>query len=326
MKASYRWLQSLVPDLKVTPAELAARITAAGLEVEGVHAFGAGAESCVVAKVVSVRPHPSKSGLRLVTVDRGAGAHQEVVCGAPNVPEAGGLVVLAPLGTHLPAKGMTIEKRAIGGIVSDGMLCSEAELGLSDEGDGIIVMDPNAHAPGTPFLSAVPSAQDTILEIGLLANRPDCLGHVGLAREISSLYGFPWSMPVPDAPVTIAASGAATLAGVVVEDRERCPHYGATVVVDVKIGPSPAWLRHRLASLGVRPISNVVDITNLVLLEYGHHARSSADKAKARRHLLAANVFRLQRGHEYESLSAGRPPPRRPQRVVDIRAGGNALL
>src|SRR3954470_3880556 len=106
MKASYNWLKALVPQITASPKELAARFTAAGLEVEGSHAYGAGIEPCLVAKVVSMRPHPSKSGLNLVTVDHGAAAHLEIVCGASNVPAPGGLVVLAPLGTHLPAKGM----------------------------------------------------------------------------------------------------------------------------------------------------------------------------------------------------------------------------
>ncbi|MGH7294285.1 MAG: phenylalanine--tRNA ligase subunit beta, partial [Polyangiaceae bacterium] len=140
MKASVRWLRELCPELPDDAAAIAARLTAAGIEVEGMHALGLGAEACVVAAVVSTRPHPSRTGLRLVTVDRGGGAQQEVVCGAPNVPEPGGLVVLAPLGAHLPAKGMTIEKRTIAGVPSEGMLCSEAELGLSYAGEGILVL------------------------------------------------------------------------------------------------------------------------------------------------------------------------------------------
>src|SRR4051794_21365059 len=218
MKASYRWIRALVPQLTATPAELAVRLTAAGLEVESIQRYGAGGESCVIAQVVSVRPHPTKSGLRLVTVDAGAGASQEVVCGAPNVPEPGGRVVLAPLGTHLPAKGMTIEKRAIGGIVSEGMLCSEAELGLSDESDGIMVLAEGK--PGTKLFSAIPEAEDTIFEIGLTPNRPDCLGHVGIAREVAALYGFAWSMPKVEAPKRASPIKIDTYARVVVEDFE----------------------------------------------------------------------------------------------------------
>src|SRR5258708_24716688 len=199
MKASVRWLRELCPRLPDDAAAIAARLTAAGLEVESTQGFGLGAEACVVARVVSTRPHPSRSGLRLVTVDRG-GAQQEVVCGAPNVPEPGGLVVLAPLGAHLPAKGMTIERRAIAGVTSEGMLCSEAELGLGDDGDGILVLPPGTTAPGAPLVQVLPAARDTVLEIGLTPNRPDGLGHLGLAREAAALFEVPFAVRPPAAP------------------------------------------------------------------------------------------------------------------------------
>ena len=284
MKASIQWLRALVPQLTATPKEIAARFTAAGLEVEAMHEYGEGAEACAVVAVVSVRPHPSKSGLNLVTVDRGAAGAIEIVCGAPNVPAPGGLVVLAPLGAYLPAKKMKIESRAIAGVTSEGMLCSEAELGLTDDSDGILVLPAKSAKAGDRFVDAVPSARDTILEIGLTPNRPDGLGHIGLARELAALFDLPFALPKIAAlfglkfaaPEAHAPSRVATgttidaMAKVVVEDGERCPHYGATAVVDVTIAPSPLWLRYRLASLGVRSISNVVDITNLVMLEYGH--------------------------------------------------------
>ena len=269
MKASYRWLRELLPELDASPRELAARMTGAGLEVEGMIEYGAGAEACLVAKVTGVRPHPTKSGLRLVMIDRG-GSEQEVVCGAPNVPDPGGLVVLAPLGAKLPAKGMTIEKRAIGGVTSEGMLCSESELGLSEDHAGILVLPPGSAEPGTPFTKLAPNARDTVLEIGLTPNRPDGLGHVGLAREIAALYGFPFAWPSAGPAPALAAEATSDVASIAVEDPERCPHYGAAGVLGVAIAPSPLWLRYRLQALGVRSISNVVDVTNLVMLEYGH--------------------------------------------------------
>ena len=272
MKASYRWLRALVPGLTASPDDLAARFTAAGLEVEGLTVYGAASLSCIVARVVSQRAHPTKNGLNLVTVDRG-GAFLEVVCGATNVPAPGGLVVLAPLGAHLPAKGVTIERRTIAGVTSEGMLCSESELGLSDDGEGILVLPPGTAEPGARLSDAVPETRDTIYEIGLTPNRPDGLGHVGLAREAATLYRLPWVMPSPGKPARIAVDGAPTisqLADVRVHDFERCPEYGAAALTDVTIAPSPLWLRYRLAALGVRPISNVVDVTNLLLLEYGH--------------------------------------------------------
>lgn len=269
MKASYQWLRELVPQLTASPTELAARITAAGLEVEGITEYGVASESCVVARVVSMRPHPSKSGLRLVTVDRG-GAQQELVCGASNVPDPGGLVVLAPLGAHLPAIDLTIGKRAIGGVDSEGMLCSEVELGLGEGHEGILVLPPGTAEPGTPLSKAVPRARDTIFEIGLTPNRPDGLGHVGLAREICALYGFSFAWPKTEAPSRVADEATADLVAIAVEDPERCPHYGAAGVVGLAIGPSPLAVKFRLQALGVRSISNVVDVTNVVMLEFGH--------------------------------------------------------
>lgn len=272
MKASFRWIQSLVPGLPDDPADLAARYVDAGLEVEGLTVYGRGNQSCEIARVRSMRPHPSKSGLRLVTLDRGPKGTLEVVCGAPNVPEAGGGVVFAPLGTHLPAKGMTIERRTIAGVISEGMLCSESELGLADEADGIVVLpkDMDGVAAGTPLLQAIPAAQDTLFEIGLTANRADGLGHIGLAREAAALYGLPWSLPTPLPVAKVLGVEASSFVKVTVEDTERCHHYAAAVLEGVTVGPSPLWMRYRLASLGVRPLSNLVDVTNLVMLEYGH--------------------------------------------------------
>ncbi len=274
MKASYRWLLELVAlqqRLTVSTKDVATRLTSAGLEVEGITEYGEATDSCVVARVTAIRPHPSKSGLRLVMVERGGG-QQEVVCGAPNVPDPGGLVVLAPLGTHLPAKNLTIAKRAIGGVESEGMLCSEDELGLGDDHDGIIVLPPGTAEPGTKLSKAVPSMRDTIYEIGLTPNRPDGLGHVGLARELAAVLGVPFRAPDPSKELAaIGATGSLKeLVTITVDDAERCPHYGAAAIVDVKIGPSTAAIRHRLQSLGVRAISNVVDVTNIVMLAWGH--------------------------------------------------------
>jgi phenylalanyl-tRNA synthetase beta chain len=269
MKASLRWLRELCPSLPEEKDAVAARLTGAGLEIEGMTEFGAGSETCVVAAVTATRPHPSRSGLRMVTVDRG-GSAQEVVCGAPNVPEPGGLVVLAPVGTRLPAKGMTIERRTIAGVPSEGMLCSEAELGLGDDGDGILVLPAGTAPAGTALAKALSAARDTVFEIALTPNRPDCLGHIGLAREAAALFGLSFEPPLIEAPAATRADGLGKFVSVSIEDGARCPHYGAAVLLGGKVAPSPIDVRWRLASLGVRPISNVVDVTNLVMLEYGH--------------------------------------------------------
>jgi phenylalanyl-tRNA synthetase beta chain len=273
MKASYRWLCALVPGLDASPKDLAERLTRAGIEVEAIDEHGVGA-GVVVAEVRALEPHPTRPKLRLVTVDRGGGVTQQIVCGAPNVPDPGGLVLLASIGTTIPGLGITLDRREIGGIVSEGMLCSERELGLAiagkkEEDPGILVLPKGAAKAGTPLHEAVPGSHDFIFDISLTPNRPDCLGHVGLARELAALYGLPFTAPAPEAPARVGAPRIEELVTVTVEDSERCPIYGAAAVVDVTIGPSPAWLRYRLESLGIRSISNVVDVTNLVLLEFG---------------------------------------------------------
>jgi phenylalanyl-tRNA synthetase beta chain len=269
MKASVRWLRELCPELPDDAKLIGERLTAAGLEVESASTFGLGAEACLIARVVSTRPHPSRSGLRLVTIHNGA-ATQEIVCGAPNVPEAGGLVVLAPIGAHLPAKGMTIEKRSIAGVPSEGMLCSEAELGVGEDADGILVLPPGAASPGTRLVDAIPAARDTILEIGLTPNRPDGLGHVGLAREAAALFAVPFVLAAPKDPERTQDDLLANHVNLSIEDADRCPHYAAALLTEVRVAPSPLDVRFRLASLGMRAISNVVDVTNLVMLEFGH--------------------------------------------------------
>lgn len=277
MKASHAWIRELAPALDASPGELAERLTRAGIEVEGLTEFGAGTAALVAAQVRKIEPHPSRPKLRLVTVDRGGGVEQRVVCGAPNVPEPGGLVALAPLGATLPAIGVTLTAREIGGVVSEGMLCSEMELGLSaaakkegEEDPGILILPPGA-APGTPLRQALPGCHDVILDISLTPNRPDCLGHVGLAREAAALFGVPFTPPLPRAPARVAeGEDLARHIAVSIDDPERCPWYGAGMVEAVTVGPSPAWMRYRLESLGVRAISNVVDVTNWILLEYGH--------------------------------------------------------
>lgn len=273
MKASYGWLCALVPGLSASPQEVADRLTAAGLEVEGISEYGM-ASGVVAAEVRLIEPHPTRAKLRLVTVDRGGGELQRIVCGAPNVPEPGGLVVLASIGTTIPGLGVTLDSREIGGVVSEGMLCSERELGLvsagkKDDDPGILILEAGSTKPGTPLREALPGSHDFIFDISLTPNRPDALGHVGLARELAALYGLPFTVPSADAPNRVAAAKIKDLVSVTLEDAERCPLYGGAAVVDITVGPSPAWLRYRLESLGIRAISNVVDVTNLILLEHG---------------------------------------------------------
>ncbi|MBN1606137.1 MAG: phenylalanine--tRNA ligase subunit beta [Polyangiaceae bacterium] len=268
MRISYRWLRDLLPELTAAPAEVAARLTRSGLEVASIARFGTDAQDIIVARVVRREPHPKRAGLSLVTVDRG-NALQRVVCGAANVPEAGGLVVLATLGSFVPGLGAQLAPRDIGGVPSEGMLLSEVELGLADQSAGILILENGSADPGTPFAAACPAASDTILELEVTPNRPDALGHVGVARELAALFRLTFRGIEPRSPRRTADVDLGELVRVDNRDPERCPHYGAACVLDVKTAPSPDWLRWRLSSLGIRPISNVVDVTNLLVLEAG---------------------------------------------------------
>lgn len=268
MRASYRWLKELLPGLTASPAEVARRLGGAGLAVDGVRSFGAGLESILVVQVLAKEPHPKRASLNLVTIDRG-GATQRVVCGAANVPDAGGLVVLAPLGATLPGMDGPLAPREIAGVLSEGMLCSETELGLAESADGILILPAGSAAAGSRFVDAFPTLSDTIYDLDVTPNRPDALGHVGLARELAALLDLPFAAPVAGTPARLSREQLETLISVDNQDTERCPHYAAGAVLDVVIAPSPLWLRWRLQSLGVRPISNVVDVTNFLLLEFG---------------------------------------------------------
>lgn len=270
MRASVTWLRELT-GIDATPEEMATRLTALGLEVEGIERFGDLPSSIVVATVVSSRPHPKRPGQSLVVVDDGAGTH-EVVCGAPNVPAPGGRVVFARLGTKMP-NGLVIEPREIAGEKSHGMLASEAELGIGADSAGILVL-----AEG----EALPDP-DAALLLSLTPNRPDCLGHVGLARELCASFGKPFdpnrafsvAVGVQEAAVQGVAlqeppAPGKTAPSVEIRDADRCGRYGASVVEGVRIGPSPLAVRFRLHVLGVRALSNVVDATNLALFGWGY--------------------------------------------------------
>lgn len=290
MLASHAWLMELT-GLSLDPAAVAERFTAAGLEVEGLHRRAEGLQHVVIAEVRAIRPHPKRDKLRLVTVFDGSG-EQEVVCGAPNVPAPGGRVVLAKLGARLP-DGLEITPRDLGGITSAGMLCSERELDATADAGGIIVLAADDAATPGSDAARVLGLRDTIYELSLTPNRPDCLGHVGLARELCALFGarFAWpSVPFQVKALTVAddllpqrdavfelpgmrpdagESGFRALR-IDIEDGARCPRYGAALVAGVQVGPSPFWLRHRLHRLGQRSINNIVDTTNYVLLLFGH--------------------------------------------------------
>lgn len=266
MKLTYNWLREYV-DVDLEPGEIADRLTLLGLEVESLEPLYAELAPVKVARVTAVHPHPNADKLSLCDVDDGGQESRRVVCGAPNV-RAGMYAALVVPGTVLPG-GMKIKASKIRGERSEGMLCSEQELGLPApaESGGIMDLDPAEFpglAPGVPFSQALGLA-DTLIEVDLTPNRPDCAGVIGLAREVAGFTGRPLKKPLTSAP-ELTDSGLPFAVSVEADD---CHRYTARLLRGVPIAPSPPWLQRRLQAVGLRPINNVVDITNLVMLEYG---------------------------------------------------------
>lgn len=263
MKISFNWLKQYVA-CDLSPEELAQKLTLAGLEVEEMERIGSDVSGVVAAKVLKVEKHPNADKLRVCQVDDGQAIHH-VVCGAPNVAE-GQTVPLARLGAKLTG-GVEIKPVTLRGIESKGMLCSERELGLSDAHQGILVLDPQKHALGSPFpVSTEPP--DTVFEIAVTPNRPDCLSHIGIAREAAAILETTLKRPDVDFPEEGPA--AETCVRIEIQAPEACPRYTARVIQGVTIGESPQWLKTRLQAVGIRSINNVVDVTNFVLMETGH--------------------------------------------------------
>ena len=262
MKISLNWLSDYV-ELPARPEDLAARLTMAGLEVEGIERLGEGLDGVVVARILESAPHPDAEKLSVTRIDAGAGEPLQVVCGAKNYA-VGDLVPLATVGARLPA-GMKIERAKLRGVESFGMLCSEKELGLSDEAAGLMILEP-ALQPGTPIADAL-GLRDVVFELNVTPNRGDCLSHLGLAREVAALTGKP--LRLPQIALEEAERAAEGSVAVRLEDPDRCWRYAARVLEGVKIGPSPRWMQNRLRAVGVRALSNAVDITNYVLMECG---------------------------------------------------------
>lgn len=262
MIVTYNWLKEFV-DFEASPAELCDALTMAGLEVESVTPIGADLDSVIVARLETVDPHPDADRLTLCRVDKGDETVQ-VVCGATN-HRAGDLVALAQPGTVLPG-ALKIKKSKIRGQVSEGMLCSEKELGLAEDSPGIMILPPELTV-GQPVFEAL-SLKDVQIELGLTPNRPDCLSVVGVAREVAALYRKP--LELPEMVLQESARPIAEVSSVTIENAQGCPRYAARMISDVRIGPSPDWLVRRLETVGMRSINNVVDVTNFVMMELGH--------------------------------------------------------
>jgi phenylalanyl-tRNA synthetase beta chain len=260
MRLSFNWLKEFV-DVTVSASELAERLTMSGLEVEAVEEVAPDFAGVVVARVVKVSPHPNADRLQVAEVDDGSRLHQ-VVCGAPNL-RAERLYPFAPVGAVL-AGGRQLESAKLRGVVSQGMLLAEDELGLSPDHEGLMAIPQDLPVGGD--LATALKLQDTVLTVAVTANRADCLSILGLAREVAALLNQPVRHPeVAGAP----SYGPESAAKVTILDPVHCPRYAARLLTGLAVKPSPFWLRRRLHLAGIRAINNLVDVTNYVLLEFG---------------------------------------------------------
>lgn len=260
MKISRNWLSDYVDLSGLSDAELGERFTMSTAEIEGVEKLGDKWPGVVTAKIVSIEPHPDAEKLRLPTVDIG-GETMRLVCGAPNI-EVGQIVPLARIGCELPG-GLKLKKAKIRGVESEGMLCSQKELGMSEESSGIMLLPPDTPL-GIPLSQAL-GMEDTIYVVDnkSITHRPDLWGHYGIAREVAAVFERklnPMTATMPEGQETVTIENEAP---------EFCPRYSATLFTGIQVGPSPEWLTKRLEAVGSRSINNVVDATNYVLYELG---------------------------------------------------------
>ncbi len=263
MKVPYSWLQEHC-DPGLSPEDLAERLAMTGTEVERVGNVGpASGDGFIVGRILACERHPDADRLSVCSVEVGAAEPRTIVCGAPNVG-AGQTVAVALPGARLPG-GEKLRKTKLRGVASEGMILSAAELELGEDHDGIMVLE-DGPLPGSPLAEAVPLSE-SVLELEVTPNRVDCLGVYGVAREVHAISGAPLGAEpwTEDAPAG-GEGEVADSASVTVEVPDLCPRFTARVFTDVKIGPSPAWLKARLAAAGQRPINNIVDITNYVML------------------------------------------------------------
>ena len=261
MLVSLRWLKDYV-DIRISPAELVDRLTMAGLEVEAIKKIGPLFTNVVVARILSLRPHPSADNCFLCEVTTGDNIFP-VVCGASNI-STGDVVPFAKIGATLPG-GYTIKSSKIRGEMSEGMLCSEQELSIGSDAAGIMIL-PGDFSIGQDLSKAL-DLNDTVLDIAVTPNRSDCLSVIGIAREIAAITGF--KLKYPNIAVPESEEDINRVTSVDILDPDLCPRYSARIIKNVTIKPSPFWMRQRLETIGLRAINNVVDITNYVMIELG---------------------------------------------------------
>jgi phenylalanyl-tRNA synthetase beta chain len=276
MKFSVNWLREFV-DLPPSVDALAELLTLAGVEIEGTERRGANIDKVVVAQINASTQHPNADRLTVCEVDDGSGIKRHIVCGATNY-KVGDKVPLASPGVMLP-NGLQIQKSKLRGVESEGMLCSAKELGLGEDASGLLILSPDARI-GARIADLFPA--DTILDVEITPNRGDLLSHFGLAREIAALTNKIVGQPLRLSKQA-KAGGAPALQrqGVSISALRECPFYSARKIGNLKVARSPAWLRAKIESVGIRSINNIVDISNFVMLELGQPTHAfDADKLK----------------------------------------------
>src|SRR6266513_3016875 len=269
MKFSVNWLREFV-DLPENSEEIADLLTRAGVETENIEIRGANVDRVIVAQITASARHPNADRLSVCEVDDGSGKKRQIVCGATNY-KVRDKVPLALPGTKLP-NGLEIRESKLRGVESAGMLCSPIELSFGEDASGLLILSPDAKL-GAPMADIFPA--DTILDVEITPNRGDLLSHFGLAREIAALSGKKLKTTAPEPKIEIEKSG------VTIAATNECPFFSLRKIDNVKVGPSPQWLRAKIESVGVRSINNIVDISNVVLLELGQPTHAfDADKLK----------------------------------------------
>ena len=265
MRISLKWLQELV-DIEITPEELAEILTMAGFEVEEIEDRRTWSAGVVLGKILEANKHPNADKLKVCQVDIGKPDLLNIVCGASNA-KADIYVAVATIGTYLPAIDLKIKKSKLRGVPSEGMICSLSELGLTKDSEGIHIFElenPQLGSDITPLLGL----DDVILDLTTTANRADALSMIGVAREVAALTGASLRIPNVSEVMPLEQENDSSIK-IDISESKACPIYIGTVIEGVKISPSPAWLKQRLESAGIRVINNVVDITNYILLEWG---------------------------------------------------------
>jgi phenylalanyl-tRNA synthetase beta chain len=269
MKFSVNWLREFV-DLPERPEEIADLLTRAGVETENIETRGANVDRVIVAQITGSSRHPNADRLSVCEVDDGSGTKRQIVCGATNY-KVGDKVPLALPGAKLP-NGLEIRESKLRGVESAGMLCSPIELRLGEEASGLLILSPDAKV-GAPIADLFPA--DTILDVEITPNRGDLLSHFGLAREIAALTGKKLKSTPRESKIPVNKTG------VNITSTRECPFFSARKIDNVRVGPSPQWLRTKIEGVGVRSINNIVDISNFVMLELGQPTHAfDADKLK----------------------------------------------